>query len=206
MAVRPKFVGARMAVPAATFAMQGKVTRDEDQISSMYMCSRCAIRYEVPRGDKAKCPLCEAVKRLEAVETRAADLVEENRNLKQKLNSLASLTDHVVAIREAMLLVEGEDLVFLKQFMYLYRDDRSYTLSALVNTPRLNARGNRAKNQVRNELILTRGGRDPQRHVFTSIGGVAIVGYFDEMTREVGEKQAMAYLLRSLSLYLSKAE
>lgn len=178
----------------------------EDDLSSMYMCSRCAIRYEVPKGDKAKCPMCEVERQLDEVRIRAEEVHRENVLLKQKLKSQTMLTDQVAAIREAMLLVEGDDLVFLKQFMYLYRDDRTYTLSALVSSPRLNSRGNRAKHQVRNELILSRGGRDPQRHVFTSIGGVAIVGYFDEMTREVGEKQAMAYLLRSLSLYLAKAD
>ena len=187
--------------------MQAKSSTSDETLASMYMCSRCAIRYTVAKGAQAKCPLCEAEKRLTQANISLGRLSEENAGLKRKVEALGSLMDHVTAIREAMQLVEGEDMVFLKQVMYLYRDDRSYVLTALNGNIATDKRGRIAKKQpVRNAFLLTRGGRDPQEHTFTSIGGVAIVGYFDEMTREIGEKQAMSYLLRAISLYLSKAE
>lgn len=194
------------ARPPATFAIQGKASA-RDALSTQYMCSRCAIRYEVTEGEKAHCPLCEAEKRLVEAYLLAEQLRDENTNLRKKLDSLTTWVDHVHAIRDAMDLVGPEDMVFLKQVMYLYRDDRSYQLTALAKVT-TDKNGRITKRQpMRNELMLTKPGqRQGERHQFTSIGGVAVVGYFDEMTRQMGEKQAMVYLLRAVSLYLTKAE
>lgn len=195
------------AKPPPGMAIQGKVNRVSDELSSLYLCSRCAIRYEVMRGGQAHCPLCAAERSVEDLMRQVDRLTDENVGLSRKLEVIAVQMDHITAIREAMGLVEGDDLVFLKQVMYLYRDDRSYSLSALNGRIATDKRGRIAKKQpIRNALLLSKRGRNPEEHVFTSIGGVAIVGYFDEMTREVGEKQAMVYLLRAVSLYLSKAE
>lgn len=193
--------------PPPGMAIQGKVNRVSDELSSLYLCSRCAIRYEVTRGAQAHCPLCASERLAEDLMRQVDRLTDENVNLSKKLEMIAVQMDHITAIREAMPLVEGADLVFLKQVMYLYRDDRSYSLSALNGRVTMDRRGRVAKKQpIRNALLLTGRGRESEEHLFTSIGGVAIVGYFDEMTREVGEKQAMVYLLRAVSLYLSKAE
>jgi hypothetical protein len=193
--------------PPPGMAIQGKVNRVSDDLSDRYLCSRCAIRYEVSRGAQAHCPLCAAERQLEDLMRQVDRLTDENIGLSRKLEAVAVQMDHITAIREAMPLVTGDDMVFLKQVMYLYRDDRSYSLTALNGRIATDRRGRVAKKQpVRNALLLSRGGREPEEHLFSSIGGVAIVGYFDEMTREVGEKQAMVYLLRAVSLYLSKAE
>jgi hypothetical protein len=193
--------------PPPGLAIQGKINRVTDDLSDRYLCSRCAIRYEVGRGQKAHCPLCAAERLNEELARQIDRLVDDNANMSRKLEAIAVQMDHITAIREAMSLVEGEDLVFLKQVMYLYRDDRSYSLTAQNGRIQHDNRGRIARKQpIRNALLLSKRGRESEEHLFTSIGGVAIVGYFDEMTREVGEKQAMVYLLRAVSLYLSKAE
>ena len=199
--------GARVMKPPPGMSVQGKVNRVSDDLSDRYLCSRCAIRYEVAKGQQAHCPLCAAERMIEEQSRTIEVLSAENTNMSRKLEAIAVQMDHITAIREAMSLVEGEDLTFLKQVMYLYRDDRSYSLTALNGRIEHDKRGRISRKQpIRNALLLSKGGRSPEEHRFTSIGGVAIVGYFDEMTREVGEKQAMVYLLRAVSLYLSKAE
>lgn len=185
--------------PAGVMPAQARMRSGSvEGVSAKYRCSKCMIDYDVITGDKASCPMCALEKENKRLYLKLEEAGQQIYGLEQRMAQLASHVDHVVAIREALAIVGSEDMAWLKGVLYRYREDRSLTL--LVMTSRNAAR---AKSRMHDIFVLTERGKDNEEYRPTSPGGVAILGYYDEITRELGSKQAMSYLLRAMSQTLT---
>lgn len=186
-------------VAPATFAAQGK--RREGGVpglSSQFQCSRCAISYAVIEGDKAKCPMCEVERENKRLHLLLQESTEKVRNLTSTMQTMSAQVDHVTALRDALAIIGTDDLTWIKGVLYRYRQDKSISLLAAVSTasPTSTRRG---RNAPRDCFTLVERGRDNEEMIMSSAGGRAIVGYYDEITKELGTQMAMSYLLRALS-------
>jgi hypothetical protein len=172
-------------------------------VAQKYACSRCAISYTVREGDRVECPLCLKERELSRLRLAIEDLHTRLYNSESKVALLSVQIDHIAAIREALEITGSEDLTFLKSVMYRYREDRSIGMLAMAQAVRTkDGKLKVTKRQKRTVLVVTQEGKDNEEYLCTSAGGVAIVGYYHEITNELGSKQAMGYLLRALSLHL----
>ena len=159
-------------------------------------CAKCSITYMVWEGYRSDCPLCRSEKQNAVLNIALQDANEKLRNVQRSVGVLKAQVDHVHAIKDALEIIGPDDLGFLKGVLYCYREDRSISMLAMSD-----ATGSirRRSSAPRTRFVVTQQGRDNETHVCTSAGGMAIVGYYDELIREVGAAQAMAYLLRALS-------
>jgi hypothetical protein len=132
-------------------------------------------------------------KALKDAHNQLSILTEQNLQLKVQ-------TDIVAAIREAALVLDDNDLAFLKTTLYEWRDQKSVTLKT-THGPRKKKREVPPPNGF---IAMPRSG-DPYGHICTSVGGLAIAEYFDEATNTVGSANAMALLVRGLSAHLPGA-
>jgi len=184
-----------------TFAAQAKTKGGHTAVSKQYRCSKCAITYDVAEGDRAHCPMCEVEKQLKTTQLYLQEALEKVDGLQRQLSAMGAQVDHVSAIRQALDIISSEDLAWLKGVMYRYRVDKSLTLMSMHLEPRISRKASDRK--IHNAFALVERGRDNDTYQPASPGGIAIVGYYQEITRELGQKQAMAYLLRALSMVLT---
>lgn len=165
------------------------VERSDGSPVQRFKCSRCVIFYESVEP-KPDCPLCkQEIKTAQALEalknlTSKVELLEgQNREMDTRVNIES-------AIRSAADLLDENDRLFLKQVLYVFRQDRSVTLKVIHTTSTDGAR--RATG-----FIAEWRGRDAEGHACSSIGGAAIAAAFEESTRTVGSAKAMQVLLRA---------
>lgn len=189
-------------MPPAGRAAQAKV--EGLSVGSRYACSRCGIYYAVGPGDKAECPLCALEKNYSILEMKLQEAVEKARGLDRTVASLQSQVDYVNAMRQSMSLIDTRDRTFLKSFLYRYRADRGIALIAMhpPGTRTRDARKPRTAFRVEERNV----GEDGELHICSSVGGLALVGYFHEASCELGQKQALTYLLRAVSLEMSEGK
>lgn len=100
----------------------------------------------------------------------------------------------------ALELTDSTDLTFLKDVIYRYREDKS-SVNLKITHGAGPKRGRRAP--VNGFLALWRGGDEPEPHVCTSVGGVALASYYDEATRATGSAAALATLNRAMAPVLA---
>jgi hypothetical protein len=178
-------------------------TQDANSVATRFACSFCQITYYVPLGLKAQCPLCEAERRVK--ELQAALMVLKNQ-LEQSENSAARLrttVDITVAMRDALDITNAKDLTFLKSVLYRYRADRS-AIGLRVTHGSAQGTGRRQHAPANGFLALPRGG-EPEAHLCSSAGGVAIAGYFEEAARTSGLPYAMTTIMRAVNPSLTGA-
>lgn len=188
---------------AGALRMQARLKEGATSVSHQYRCSACAITYDVPTGAKAECPMCALEKQAKGLKVELDKALETIRGMEVRLGALGAQVDQVAAMRDAVAVIGQEDLVWLKAVLYRYREDRSIYLLAVSEQGTRAARGPFQRNTF--ALVVGRG-RDNETCRMVSAGGVAILGYYDGLTREVGTNQAMSYLLRALSPALVPGE
>ena len=188
---------------SATAGLQGR-TADQDvaAVATKYACSVCQITYYVPIKQKAHCPLCDAARRV--TELQAAMTVVRNQLALREAEfvRLQTTVDLTQAMRNALDIAGEDDLTFLKSVLYRFRDDKASIGLRVTHGGRATVRATSAP--VNGFLALPRG-LEPEAHICTSIGGVAIAGYFDEAVRTAGTPFAMTVLIRALGLKLAEA-
>jgi hypothetical protein len=151
-----------------------------------YKCSRCAIQYEIKTGSSPDCPLCtqeiktEQMRRSLKEATRKIELMEE------RIRQLESRDEIRSALREALELVEDEDLAFLKGVLYRWRHDKSIDLKV--------TKGRTGK--ANGFIAVPRHGK-PEGRTCSSIGGVAVAALYEEALRTVGTAEAMKTLMKA---------
>lgn len=111
--------------------------------------------------------------------------------------AMQTAVDVQVAMRRALTVADTNDLAFLKSVLYRFRDDRTSIRLAVLRRP-----GKCAKVSGFHALPKT---GEPEIHECTSVGGVALAGYFDEAARARGSADAMTTLIRALNQCLSEA-
>lgn len=169
-----------------------------DDFARKYSCAACKVTYEVPRRQQAQCPLCKA--RAEVDQMRQALLETKNQLERQtnELNRLRPQVDLVMAMRQALELVELEDRMFLKSVAYRNRAGESISLQVMA--PR---RRGTAKRVPSGFVVVCRG--RTETHKCTSMGGLALARYVAQSLATVGPVTTLQHLIRAMSEQLTPA-
>lgn len=156
-----------------------------------FECGIHAITYEALSPG---CPVC----RLE----REND--QMRKGMQELTNKLAMVTDQNLkltvqvnisfAMREAIPLLNDEDMEFLKLALYQWRDEKSIVLKTTHG-----ARKKKGQMLPANGFIAIPRRGDPWGHRCTSLGGLAIADYYDEAMNSQGQAEAMKLLARGLA-------
>ena len=155
-----------------------------------FKCTRCMIIYsqvfgpndKVFRGD---CPLCRQEIKTEQMRLALQNTASKVELLERQNRDLDSTVNLQRSFKDALDLIDIEDLVFLKTVLYQWRQDRSVTLK-VIHT-----------NQKPTGFIADYRHSDPEARQCTSIGGGAIAAYYEEALRTHGSAEAMKILLRA---------
>lgn len=173
-----------------------------DVFAQKYACATCKITYEVPRGQKSKCPLCESRDEHRLVLEALRDHRDRLERATNELARLRPLVDLVAAMRGAVAETGPDDLVFLKTVAYRFRQDGSVTLKVLTGR----GKGNK---QIPIGFLVVPARRtarslqcEPEVHTCTSIGGLALSRYVAEALRSVGPQTTMQHLVRAMNDHL----
>lgn len=176
----------------------GKITRQVAKKKPF----ECGIHELTYMAYQAGCPVCYAEREYETMRQALRDAKNQLSILTDENLRLKVQTDIVSAVREAALILDDNDLAFLKAVLYEWRDEKSIALKTTHGSKgRKKQRGNPPPNGF---IAMPRSG-DPYGHVCTSMGGLAIAEYFDEATNTVGPANAMALLVRGMSAHLPGA-
>jgi hypothetical protein len=162
---------------------QIEVERRDGSPVRRWKCSRCVIQYDSVEA-KPRCPLC--VQEIKTEQMREALKVATNKleQMEKQLKDLDARQNLQSAFHAALDICNDKDLVFLKSVLYRWRADRSITMKTMgVPKPR--------------GFIAEPRRGEPESHVCSSIGGLAVAAYYQEALRTVGSAQAMAILLRA---------
>lgn len=145
----------------------------------------CGIHDLVYVAVRAGCPAC-------ALEKRADDLLTERDALRREVDQLRVEVDRVRAtadltysMKDAAAMLDAKDRTFLKQVLYLWRDEKSVDLVPLED-----GRGFR----VNGDMVA--------EHRCSSVGGIAICGFFREAIAAYGKGTAMNLLTRGMAQFL----
>lgn len=115
--------------------------------------------------------------------------------------SLRNVVDLDSAMRLAIDVVDPRDLTFLKALLYRYRDDpTSITLRVSHGQPRT-----RGEPPAAIGFIAQPRRGEPEAHICSSVGGVALAGYVDEITRSKSNAEALGALTKALNRCLAEA-
>lgn len=123
------------------------------------------------------------------------------------MTRLQTHVDLVLAMREAMEVTDRGDRTFLKSVLYRFREDRSGVTMKVTHGMALTygkAR-RRLKAPATGFLLMTRAA-EPETHVCTSPGGIAIAGYYDEALRISDSSSALGTLIKAVSQTLASGK
>ncbi len=168
-----------------------------------HTCDKCQITYAVPTGDLAKCPACSLER---VVDEQKVEILQLRNELKMATDRLVRAEREVnlqSAMRAAIELCDENDYAWLKTQMYQYKIDKSVILKPTHG--RIAGQKSGQRMEVNGFMAVPRKG-DPEAHGCTSMGGLAIAGYFDEAVASVGGAAAMATMLRAWYKYLPGAD
>jgi hypothetical protein len=155
----------------------------------------CGIHAVTYMSHHAGCPVCQAERDLESMRNAVRELKQKLEFVSEENHRLQTQVDIVTAIREAALILDDNDLEFLKVVLYQWRDAKSIGLKTTHGARMKQRKGEPLP--ANGFIVMPRQG-DPYGHVCTSMGGVAIAEYFDEATNTVGPARAMDFLVKGL--------
>lgn len=159
-----------------------------------FECGRHSVEYQ---AYSAGCPVCEGEREVEGMRQALMEAKNKLRIATERNRQLESWWDLSMAMRDAIPLLDDDDLVFLKTTLYEWRNNKSLSMK-VTHGPRKKKREPSAPNGF---IVMPRKG-DPFGHLCTSVGGVAIADYFEEALNTYGAIQAMTLLVRGFSQHL----
>ena len=168
-------------------------------------CARCSLTFVEQPGLVRECPACRQEQVIQDLRTEYMRLQQQYDMLSAEYERTRAHVDLVMAMREALALVDQDDLLFLKRVLYRWKDDRGVNLRVTHAPPPVGkdnkpVRG--ATAMPNGLLVLYRGDDDAESWKPSSPGGVALAGYFDEALRINGHPHAMDTLLRAMNQHL----
>jgi hypothetical protein len=167
-------------------------------------CSKCSIIYYTPNGYTPFCPLCDAERRIRDLQAQILKAENAAEVARGETRRIQAHVDIVLAIREALDITSEEDLVWLKSVLYRWRDHKAAVqLKILHAAPTGRNRNRKLVSPPPNGLLADFKDGEPEAHLCTSIGGIAIAGYYGEAWRHSGQASAMESLYRALSPLLT---
>lgn len=164
----------------------------------------CGIHDLVYRSFRAGCPMCETEREIRELRIAVKELTGKLAFATENTHKLQVQTDISTAIRDAAQLLDDADMSFLKTVLYQWRDEKSLALK-VTHGSNIKKRRRKGEEIPANGFIVIPRSGDPYGHVCSSVGGMAIAGYFEEATNWVGPAQAMSMLTRGMAPYLPGA-
>ena len=171
--------------------------QDVRVFATKYRCDLHLVDYYIPHGDVKRCPMCGMEKNYDDARAAVIQLEAELKVATSQLERLRVQVDIQTAIRSAIEVLDDYDYSWLKLQMYQYKVDKSVTLKVTHGKLPAGKRIPRGDKMPANGFIVMPRNGDPEGHVCTSIGGVAMAEYFDEALTTVGSAQAMGIMLKA---------
>lgn len=162
-------------------------------------CTRCLISYDAVRASAAACPLCDAQKRMSALQEAVMSEKRRGDLLAEQLRRYRTEVDTTEAMRSALSLLSQDDLIFLKAALYHWRQDKHTQLRVThgpLGGPGAPERGRKNAPPRANGFLLIPAHAEPEAHLCSSMGGVALAQYLDEVGRATSSNNALAMLMR----------
>lgn len=156
----------------------------------------CGIHDLTYRASGAGCPVCWHEREQRQLRDAVKELNNKMRILAEENHTLRTWHDLSMAMRDAIPLLDDNDLAFLKATLYEWRDAKSLTMKVTHG-----AKKRRQPAAPNGFIVMPRRG-DPYGHLCSSVGGMAIADYYDEALNSFGVIKAMELLVRGLAQHL----
>ena len=160
-------------------------------------CDIHLIEYYAGRGDRVRCPMCVTERKHDDLKARTIALENELKVAQNALEKLRVQVDLQTAIRQAIEILDDHDYAWLKVQMYLYKMDKSVTLKVTHGKPAGGRRIKRGEKLPPNGFMAIPRKGDPEGHLASSLGGLAMAEYLDEAITCLGSAQAMGVMLKA---------
>lgn len=177
---RPRGGGNQMPVQAPVTGQDG-----------WFSCSMHEIRYrqELPGG----CPMCRQARQLVEVGKEVQKLKNAIKLLQRDKDNLKAQISHVDAMRVAQEVMEDDDRLAIKGFLYRWR--RGEKVDAAIRKEDFTSDFGAG---VRHMVAGFRVGSEV--HYCSSVGGVAMARAFNDATKLVGRDEATAAMSKVMGL------
>lgn len=157
-----------------------------------YECGGHHLTYT---STKPGCPVCEADRVIDKLRVDVSQLRQENRYLNEQLAAAQLQTDSVVGYRKAAVLLDDDDRAFIKQVLYMIRDQASVALRPLRSNREVRGK----EKMIAVGFIVAAREGDSWSHECTSIGGLLLADMYDEACNSMGQSQATKNMVRGLA-------
>lgn len=162
---------------------------------SQIQSHECGIHHLTYVSTRPGCPLCEADRTIDGLKVDVSQLRQENRYLKEQLEAAQIQTDSVVGYRKAATLLDDDDRAFVKQVLYMIRDEASVALKPLKADR--DVEGGLRRIAV-GFIVHPRQG-NAWTYECTSLGGLFLASMYDEACNAMGQSQATKNMVRGLA-------
>jgi hypothetical protein len=189
--------GATRQRTRAVQAAKAETEQDMSAYGTKMACSQHLIEYYEPHGSKAGCPMCGMERGVDDLKVEILGLRQQLGQAEEKARRLESLNNVVTAMREAIEVLDDNDYLWLKTKLYQYKIDKSVTLKPTHGQLEGGRRIRRGETLPPNGFMAMPRKGDPEAHLATSIGGLAMAEYLEEAIRVFGAGQAMGHMLRA---------
>jgi hypothetical protein len=142
----------------------------------------CGIHDLVYMRVRPGCPVCAIERQLEGVTKERDEAMGDLAELRGRLKRVQGTADLAISVEEATDLLDDRDRAFLKTVLYRWRDAKDIDLGV---TP--DVRGFTTNDET---------------HECSSVGGLAIAGFFSEAIMAYGRPVAMSLLQRGMGQHL----
>lgn len=185
----------------ALAGVRGQTRTPEQDMADLKMeklrCAAHLIEYYLGQGDRKVCPMCELEHKMDDLKVMAIEANGQIKALQEENDRLRVQVEIGSAIKSAIAVLGEDDYAWLKIQMYQYKIDKSVQLKATHTgavSPEAARRGE--KMPANGFMAIPRVG-NPEAHMATSIGGIAMAGYLDEAMTCYGPAQGMGIMLKA---------
>lgn len=168
-----------------------------EELATKMKCNTHLCEYYVPQGDKAECPACVLEQKYADLRNDYMGVVNESDRMKLELHAAKAQLEIGTAIRSALEILGDEDYAWLKVQLYQYKVDKSVVLKPTHGRLENGRKLKRGEKMPANGFMAVPRKGDPEAHLCTSLGGIAMAGYFDEAVTCYGSAQGMGIMLKA---------
>jgi hypothetical protein len=151
----------------------------------------------VTHVDKPSCPVCAIEEKYIDLRGDYAGIANENDRLRAEVQTLKAQLEIGTAIRSALEILGDDDYAWLKVQLYQYKVDKSVVLKPTHGRLENGKKLKRGQKMPANGFMAIPRKGDPEAHLCTSLGGIAMAGYFDEAVTCYGSAQGMGIMLKA---------
>lgn len=180
--------------PGTPRAQKTVATQDSD-FAVKRQCEFHLIEYY--SNMEPRCPMCQSDQVLDQAKQRLVALERENESMRNQLQRLQVQVNLTSAIREAIGILDDRDYVWLKTQMYQYKIDKSVSLKPTHGQIKGGRRLRRGEHLPVNGFMTVPRRGDPEAHMASSIGGIAMAEYLEEAINTAGIASAMGTMLKA---------